>query len=112
MVSKASELLPEPDRPVSTTSCSRGMSTETFFRLCSRAPRTRMKRCGSDIMALSDCPAGRRGDEHHYVGSKRPFSAGTLRERKRLCGQTADSFGSSVSFQGRDAALPRPGADG
>src|SRR5690348_13946789 len=40
MVSKASEDLPDPDRPVITTRLSRGMSTSIFFRLCSRAPRT------------------------------------------------------------------------
>src|ERR1700722_19502338 len=39
MVSKASDDLPEPDRPVKTTSLSRGISTSMFFRLCSRAPR-------------------------------------------------------------------------
>src|SRR5271154_4059775 len=39
MVSKASEDFPEPDSPVKTTSLSRGISTSTFFRLCSRAPR-------------------------------------------------------------------------
>src|SRR5690349_1838963 len=38
MVSKASDDLPEPDRPVRTTSRSRGISTSTFLRLCSRAP--------------------------------------------------------------------------
>src|SRR5690606_29081469 len=42
MVSKASELLPEPERPVNTTSASRGISRATFLRLCSRAPRTWM----------------------------------------------------------------------
>src|SRR6185437_3028328 len=40
MVSKASEDFPEPDRPVITTSWSRGISTSMFLRLCSRAPRT------------------------------------------------------------------------
>src|SRR5215470_20230390 len=40
MVSKASDDLPDPDRPVITTRLSRGMSTSIFFRLCSRAPRT------------------------------------------------------------------------
>src|SRR5436190_2714879 len=40
MVSKASEDLPEPDKPVNTISASRGISRSTFFRLCSRAPRT------------------------------------------------------------------------
>src|SRR3954447_19175251 len=39
MVSKASEDLPEPDRPVNTASLSRGISTSMFLRLCSRAPR-------------------------------------------------------------------------
>jgi hypothetical protein len=31
--------LPEPDRPVKTISLSRGRSSETSLRLCSRAPR-------------------------------------------------------------------------
>src|SRR5438477_416682 len=39
MVSNASEDLPEPLRPVKTTSRSRGMESVTFSRLCSRAPR-------------------------------------------------------------------------
>jgi hypothetical protein len=38
MVSKASELLPEPLNPVITTSLSRGMLRLIFFRLCSAAP--------------------------------------------------------------------------
>src|SRR5918999_6340072 len=42
MVSKASEDLPEPDSPVITTSESRGSSTVTSLRLCSRAPVTTM----------------------------------------------------------------------
>ena len=42
MVSKASDDLPEPDSPVNTISASRGISRSTFFRLCSRAPRTWM----------------------------------------------------------------------
>ena len=36
-VSKASELLPDPLGPVTTTSRSRGMSRSTFRRLCTRA---------------------------------------------------------------------------
>src|SRR5689334_709952 len=39
MVSKASEDFPDPDRPVKTTSLSRGIERVTFLRLCSRAPR-------------------------------------------------------------------------
>ena len=40
MVSKASDDLPEPESPVNTMRRSRGSSMETFFKLCSRAPRT------------------------------------------------------------------------
>src|SRR5713226_4001328 len=39
IVSKASDDLPDPDRPVNTTSLSRGIDSVTFLRLCSRAPR-------------------------------------------------------------------------
>src|SRR3970282_945336 len=46
MVSKASEDFPDPEMPVSTTNLSRGISTVTFFRLCSRAPRTMMRSSG------------------------------------------------------------------
>jgi len=42
MVSKASEDLPEPLRPVMTVKVLRGISTSIFFRLCWRAPRTEM----------------------------------------------------------------------
>src|SRR3954447_25038438 len=48
MVSKASEDLPDPDRPVKTMSESRGRSSETFLRLCSRAPRT-MRRSATPV---------------------------------------------------------------
>src|SRR5262245_29520678 len=40
MVSKAKLDLPEPDKPVTTTSLLRGSVTSIFLRLCSRAPRT------------------------------------------------------------------------
>ena len=42
MVSKASELLPEPDTPLTTVSLPWGISQERFFRLCVRAPRMTM----------------------------------------------------------------------
>src|ERR1700709_2463107 len=41
MVPNASDDLPDPETPVKTTSASRGTSTSTLRRLCSRAPRTR-----------------------------------------------------------------------
>src|SRR6266700_5127201 len=40
IVSNARLDLPDPDSPVYTTRASRGSSTWTSFRLCSRAPRT------------------------------------------------------------------------
>src|SRR5215472_17947162 len=40
MVSNARLDLPEPERPVMTTRRSRGISTEMFLRLCTRAPCT------------------------------------------------------------------------
>src|SRR5215831_1653629 len=42
MVSKASDDLPEPLSPVITVSVLHGISTEIFFKLCWRAPRTVM----------------------------------------------------------------------
>src|SRR4029450_9123299 len=39
MVSKASDDLPDPDRPENTIRALRGRSRWTFLRLCSRAPR-------------------------------------------------------------------------
>src|SRR5205085_7871836 len=36
----ASDDLPDPDKPVMTTSLWRGMSTSMFLRLCTRTPRT------------------------------------------------------------------------
>ncbi len=47
IVSKASDDFPLPLSPVTTTKRSRGMSTSTALRLCSRAPRTRISRMGS-----------------------------------------------------------------
>jgi hypothetical protein len=41
-VSNASELLPEPESPVTTVRVLRGIDTETLRRLCCRAPRTSM----------------------------------------------------------------------
>ena len=51
-VSNASVDLPLPDRPVMTTSWSRGMSTLMFLRLCSRAPRMRMDLEVIDALSL------------------------------------------------------------
>src|SRR6185437_14273672 len=42
MVSKASELFPEPDTPLTTVSLPCGISQDMFFRLWVRAPRITM----------------------------------------------------------------------
>src|SRR2546423_7181977 len=52
MVSKARLDLPEPERPVTTMSLSRGISTDMFLRLCTRAPCTAIVvRCETDRAA-------------------------------------------------------------
>ena len=60
MVSKASEDLPEPEMPEITTSLSRGISTDRFFRLWTLAPMTVILSCGmppflpSEVEAIAD----------------------------------------------------------
>src|SRR5215471_7464332 len=49
MVSKASDDLPDPLNPVITVSVLRGISTEMFFKLCWRAPRTVMLLIAMDL---------------------------------------------------------------
>ena len=71
MVSKASELLPDPDTPLTTVSLPWGISQEMFFRLCVRAPRMMMasfkgKAPSKDFPAASQC--SQRGS-----GRNRPF---------------------------------------
>src|SRR4051794_21691261 len=65
MVSKASEDLPEPDRPVMTTSESRGRTTLTSLRLCSRAPETTMEFCRDDIRLPSSLRRAPDGKIEH-----------------------------------------------
>ena len=56
MVSKASDDLPDPLNPVITVSVLRGISTEMFFKLCWRAPRTVML-----LIAIKTGTLGRAG---------------------------------------------------
>src|SRR5215210_6176019 len=71
MVSKASDDLPEPDRPVITTSASRGIATVTSWRLCSRAPET----------TIWSCLLTRRS-----VGGRRTDRSNTCSRPVALCG--------------------------
>src|SRR6266852_326380 len=62
MVSKASDDLPDPLSPVITVRVLRGISTEMFFRLCWRAPRTvmllmAMATGSKDLEQRADSPA-------------------------------------------------------
>jgi len=50
MVSNARDDFPDPDRPVITVILLRGILTEMFFRLCSRAPF--MNRYGDSVIAF------------------------------------------------------------
>src|SRR5215468_5137637 len=60
MVSKARLDFPEPESPVTTTSLSRGISSETFFRLCTRAPCTAMLVRGAGRLRAVCLPVIRR----------------------------------------------------
>src|ERR1700682_109059 len=67
MVSKASTDLPEPESPVNTTSLSRGIESVTFFRLCSRAPRTVMWSMGNAYLFLFSSYRKRRATGGHQL---------------------------------------------
>jgi hypothetical protein len=54
-VSKARLDLPEPESPVMTISRSRGISSEMFFRLLTRAPLTAMVVRGDAFRAAARC---------------------------------------------------------
>src|SRR5919206_4437193 len=70
-VSKASEDLPEPDRPVNTMSLSRGRSSVTFLRLCSRAPW--MTRRSEPTDPSVPTPCDRPGPRAAEGGARRPI---------------------------------------
>jgi hypothetical protein len=61
MVSNTKDDFPEPETPVNTVIFRRGMSTEMFLRLFSRAPRTWMARSESDgcMLLLDEDPVYR-----------------------------------------------------
>src|SRR5215471_5843553 len=65
MVSNARLDLPEPESPVTTMSLSRGNSTDTFFKLCTRAPCTAIVvRAAGRVLAGCGLPGiGRLPDE-------------------------------------------------
>src|SRR5271165_1744459 len=78
MVSKASEDLPEPERPVITISRLRGSVRSTFLRLCSRAP----------LMTIASSPRGAPFSERvtlgRHAGDARRFIFGGAPMRQVL----------------------------
>src|SRR5437773_10963965 len=75
MVSKASDDLPEPDRPVITTNLSRGMSTSMFRRLCTRAPRTAIHLRGIRTHYYSKSSQGKRKKAKGIASGDTAFAA-------------------------------------
>src|SRR6202035_2239669 len=67
MVSNASDDLPDPDRPVITTSLCRGMSTSMFLRLWTRAPRTAIQLCA--MVSAGFLPGSRN---FHFITADHP----------------------------------------
>src|SRR5579871_4083049 len=106
MVSNARLDLPEPESPVTTTSLSRGISTEMFLRLCTRAPCTKMvvrafgrDTCGEDFgLELIGCFL--QIEEREFLhGNIAPFRK--LHRRGRL----SDQFLIGQVFARRDHSL-------
>src|SRR5882762_385067 len=83
MVSKASEDFPEPLSPVMTVKLFRGISTEMFFKLCWRAPRTVMLliAMGPDLPKLRSprcalsVPEGERTALLTYLNGQQEFGS-------------------------------------
>src|SRR3954454_22995251 len=104
MVSKASEDLPEPDRPVNTTSLSRGISTSMFLRLCSRAPRIVIARrcdpafcCWRFALITSSIPVVPQGipkarDRANKEGALRPEPGSAPMGMSANVGRTGTDF--------------------
>src|SRR5271165_1868730 len=91
MVSKASDDLPEPERPVNTTSLSRGIARSTFFRLCSRAPRIVIAR-PPNRASTSGPPLGSRGGGEDLALAMRLLERKSgLRRESRLRAASADA---------------------
>src|SRR3546814_7409014 len=80
MVSKASDDLPEPDRPVITISRSRGRSRSMFFRLWVRAPRMRMVSIAIGGGDLGSGGGGRRRERDRTEERNEPPIWGQMAE--------------------------------
>src|SRR5215467_3323778 len=95
MVSKARLDLPEPDRPVITMSLSRGISSEMFLRLCTRAP------CTATVVRAVDRGAATPLEERFFFMGRSPCAV-SLKEVHNL----------GVSAPGRPGQRRGPGQFG
>src|SRR5437588_7316169 len=84
VVSKASELFPEPEMPVNTMSLPRGRSSVTFLRLCSRAPwiTSLSVPIRDPLYGPPSTPSGGpgRGTGRRFPGSRSPMLLGMQRD--------------------------------
>src|ERR1700674_4584005 len=89
MVSKTSDDLPDPDRPVMTTSRWRGMSTSMFLRLWTRAPRTEIQLCAMILRLLEPPLLARPSVRRQHVHPRRilVWQAADLIERSQVLGR-------------------------
>src|SRR5580700_11665402 len=128
MVSNARLDLPEPDSPVNTIIASRGRSSETSFRLCSRAPRTTRRSCNlRSVSPGSDQTwrASLKQDGQPPQVSARDWSATDIKEQKLQQGERREDsqgrramlairvheFGGPEVLQVEEVDIPRPGPD-
>src|SRR5579875_1917440 len=102
MVSKASDDLPEPETPVSTTSASRGMATSTLRRLCSCAPWIRICRCARDgppVLRASRPFAAQHARDRHLRMLERAFYVVNRRAvRVGPCAYAPQALGATLAF--------------
>src|SRR3954467_15570544 len=107
IVSKTSELLPEPETPVNTVSRRFGISTLTSLRLFTRAPSTRIRSCRSaacgSVVGASGLTAVLIGLPWSAPGSSAQFldadhvarrvGGGPVPDRVGLLGRLLDDLG-------------------
>src|ERR1039457_1944575 len=113
IVSNARLAFPDPDNQVNTIMESRGSSSDTSFRLCSRAPRTTRRSAtalcspGHGSPGHDDGSPGQVGDESSahrdapcYSGALTKQRSGGKRSRLRHRPATPPAAPAPLSFQG------------
>src|SRR4051812_13182753 len=106
MVSNARLDFPDPESPVTTMSLSRGISTEMFLRLCTRAPCTAMVvRAGArDAFRLAVDLVAIRSSLEVEEGQFLHFDIALPRELYRRRGLADEPLVGQILARRRDAA--------